>query len=98
MYSKELIDKLWKKKLYTKNFYDSLNGSNSLNVYTRRYYVTLSNNKHKIDDLHIGPWFITGFTEAEGCFSCSVIKSSSYKLDKFNKIFKLNMLEIFQFY
>jgi hypothetical protein len=44
------------KKLYTKNFYDSpLNGSNSLNVNTRRYYVTLSDNKHKIDDLHIGP-------------------------------------------
>lgn len=56
MYSKELIDKLWKKKLYTKNFNDSpLNGSNSLNVYTRRYYVTLSNNKHKIYDFHIGP-------------------------------------------
>lgn len=48
-----------KKKLYTKNLNDSpLNGSNSLNdltVNTRRYYVTLSDNKHKIDDLHIGP-------------------------------------------
>jgi hypothetical protein len=51
--------------LYTKNFYDSpLNGSNSLNVNTRRYYGTLSDNKHKIDDLHMGPWFITGFSEA----------------------------------
>lgn len=67
--------------MYTKNFYDSpLNGSNSLNVNTRRYYVTLSDNKHKIDDLHVGPWFITGFSDAEGCFSCSVLKSSSYKL------------------
>lgn len=64
-----------KKFLYTKILYDSpLNGSNSLNVNTRRHYVTLSNNKHKIDDLHIGPWFITGFSDAEGCFSCSVIK------------------------
>lgn len=56
MYSNELRYKLWKKKFYTKNLNDSpLNGSNSLNVNTRRYYVTLSNNKHKIDDLHIGP-------------------------------------------
>lgn len=66
--------------MYTKNFYDSpLNGSNSLNVNTRRYYVTLSDNKHKIDNLHIDPWFITGFSDAEGCFSCSILKSSSYK-------------------
>ena len=65
----------------TKNFYDSpLNGSNSLNINTRRYYGTLSYNKHKIDDLQVSPWFITGFSEAEGCFSCSVLKSSSYKL------------------
>ena len=66
--------------MYTKIFYDSpLNGFNSLNVNTRRYYATLSNNKHKIDDLQIHPWFITGFSDGEGCFSCSVLKSSSYK-------------------
>lgn len=79
-----------KKKLYTKNLYDSpLNGSNSLNVNTRRYYVTLSDNKHKIDDLHIGPWFITGFSDHAIApqkqrrlffFSkAGVLKSSSYK-------------------
>ena len=67
--------------MYTKNFYDSpLNGLNSLKVNTRRYYTTSSDNKHKIDDLQIDPWFITGFTDGEGCFSCSVLKSSSKKL------------------
>ena len=67
--------------MYTKIFYDSpLNGFNSLNVNTRRYYVTLSNNKHTIEDLQIDPWFTTGFTDGEGCFSCTVLKSRSYKL------------------
>ena len=68
--------------MYTKNTYDSpLNVLNYLNVNTRRNYVTLSNNKHNIDELQqIDPWFITGFADSEGCFSCSVIKSSSYKL------------------
>jgi len=67
--------------LYTRNSYDSpLNGFHSLNVNTRRYYVTLSDSKRTIDNLQIDPWFITGFTDGEGCFSCSVLKSSSYKL------------------
>lgn len=69
-----------KKKLYTRNSYDSpLNGFNSLNVNTRRYYVTLSDSKRTIDNSQIDPGFITGFTDGEGCFSCSVLKSSSYK-------------------
>lgn len=68
------------KNMYNKNYYDSpLNGFNSLNVNTRRYYASLSNNKHNIDDLEIDPWFITGFSDGEGCFTCSVLKSSSYK-------------------
>ena len=67
--------------MYTKNFYDSpLNGFNSLNVNTRRYYATLSNSKRTMDNPKIDPWFITGFTDGEGCFSCSVLKSSSYKI------------------
>lgn len=49
------------KNMYNKNYYDSpLNGFNSLNVNSRRYYASLSNNKHNIDDLEIDPWFITG--------------------------------------
>ena len=68
------------KIFYRKFFYGSpLIGFNSLNVNTRCYYATLSNNKHKMDDLQIDPWFITGFTDGKGCFSCSVLKSSSYK-------------------
>ena len=51
MYSNELRNKLWLKKLYIENFYDSpLNGFNSLNVNSCCYYVILRNNKHKIDD------------------------------------------------
>jgi hypothetical protein len=66
--------------LNRKIFYDSpLIGFNSLNVNTGRYYSTLSNNKHKMDDLQLDPLFITGFSDGEGCFSCSVLKSSSYK-------------------
>ena len=68
------------KNMYNKNYYDSpLNGFNSLNVNSRRYYASLSNNKHNIYDLEIDPWFITGFSDGEGCFTCSVLKSSSYK-------------------
>lgn len=70
---------------YNKSSYDST--SNYLNVRatkcaqtTRRSYSTLSSNKSNIDDLKIDPWFITGFTDGEGCFTCSVLKSSSYKL------------------
>lgn len=54
------------KNMYNKNYYDSpLNGLKFLNVNTRRYYGTLSNNKHKIDDLQIDPWFITGFSDVK---------------------------------
>ena len=45
-----------KHKLYTKTFYDSpLNVFKFLNVNTRRYYVTLSNNKHTFEYLQIDP-------------------------------------------
>jgi len=65
--------------MYTKISYDSpLNGFNSLNINSDCHYATPRDNKK--DDLQIHPWFITGFTDGEGCFSCSVIKNSSYKL------------------
>ena len=83
MYSNELRKKL-SKKLSAKIYYDSpLNDLNSFNFNTRRSYSTahgaLCTNKHKIDELQIDPWFITGFTEAEGCFTCSILKSPQYK-------------------
>lgn len=68
---------------YEKSYYDSpLNCLNSLNIKTHRCYSTLSSNKSNIDDLKVDPWFITGFTDGvlkHGCFTCSVLKSSSYK-------------------
>lgn len=69
--------------MYRKFYYDSpLIGFKSLNINTPRYYSTCGNNKPKIEDenLQIHPWFITGFVDGEGCFSCSVLKSRSYKL------------------
>jgi hypothetical protein len=30
----------------------------------------------------ISPWFITGFTDAEGCFRISIIKNKNYKISK----------------
>lgn len=30
----------------------------------------------------ISPWFITGFTDAEGCFRISIIKNQNYKISK----------------
>lgn len=66
--------------MYKRISYDSpLNCFNSNDAKTRRYYSTLSQNKNKNDDLQINPWFIIGFTDGEGCFTCSVLKSSSYK-------------------
>ena len=66
--------------MYEKNYYDSpLKCLNSLNINPRRSYSTLSSNKSNIDDLKVDPWFITGFTDGEGCFTCSVLKSSAYK-------------------
>ena len=59
--------------MYAKNNYDSpligkvVRNSNSLKVNSRRNYSTL---KNKIDErlAQVDPWFITGFTDAEGSF------------------------------
>jgi hypothetical protein len=40
---------------------------------------TLSNNV-ELTKFNIHPWFIVGFTDAEGSFMISVIKNSKYKL------------------
>lgn len=69
--------------MYRKFYYNSpLIGFKSFNINTPRYYSTCGNNKPKIEDenLQIHPRFITGFVDGEGCFSCSVLKSRSYKL------------------
>ena len=73
-------------RLYAKNNYDSpLIGINSFSVNSCRSFSTLNNNEHKPlsprgSELKPDPWFITGFTDAEGCFTCSILKSSGYKL------------------
>ena len=70
--------------MYAKNNYDSpligkiVRNSNSLKINSRRNYSTL---KNKIDErfAQVDPWFITGFTDAEGCFMCNMVKKPKYK-------------------
>ena len=70
--------------MYAKNNYDSpligkvVRNSNSLKVNSRRNYSTL---KNKIDErfAQVDHWFITGFTDAEGCFMCNMLKKPKYK-------------------
>ena len=59
----------------------------SLNYYRISNYNTqsscLKNNKNNIQQLNGGnipPWFVSGFTDAEGCFAIIVRKSAKYRL------------------
>lgn len=43
----------------------------------QRSYSSLSQgNSEELFTKPMDPWFVTGFTDAEGCFYCSVIKDS----------------------
>ena len=55
------------------NSYQLNNPSNQIN--SQRFYTTLVVQPKKLD-----PWFITGFTDAEGCFTMSVVKHNKNKL------------------
>lgn len=51
------------------------------NLNSRRNYTSRAiNNNIESIKFAVSSWFITGFTDAEGCFSVSVIKSSKYRL------------------
>ena len=45
------------------------------NFLINRNYTTLSN----IDNFQLDPWWITGFTDGEGCFSISFVRNIKYK-------------------
>ena len=45
-----------------------------------RYYSTLIKHDHLQVELIMDPWFVTGFTDGEGCFLISIIKDNKYKL------------------
>lgn len=74
------------RKLYGKNNSGSpliekaVRHSNYLKVNFRRNYSTTTS-KNKSDErlAQVNPWFITGFTDAEGCFMCNMIKKPKYK-------------------
>ena len=44
-------------------------------IMPRRFYTTSNNINPKTDSLIILPWFVTGFTDAEGCFTIIARKS-----------------------
>jgi len=44
-------------------------------IMPRRFYITSNNINPKTDSLIILPWFVTGFTDAEGCFTIIARKS-----------------------
>lgn len=45
-----------------------------------RSYSTLIKHDHLQVELIMDPWFVTGFTDGEGCFLISIIKDNKYKL------------------
>jgi len=53
--------------------------SNYIN--TQRCFSSLSTQPviNSIDNFNINPWFITGFTDAEGCFTIFTSKSNNYR-------------------
>jgi hypothetical protein len=42
----------------------------------RYYSISQNDNNIKIDK-SISPWFVSGFTDAEGCFTCSIVKNKT---------------------
>ena len=47
------------------------------NQYSKLLYSTLINNNIP----KLNPWFITGFTDAEGCFTILILPNNKYKLN-----------------
>nr|YP_009254027.1 NADH dehydrogenase subunit 3 [Hypomyces aurantius]ANC62713.1 NADH dehydrogenase subunit 3 [Hypomyces aurantius] len=56
----------------------TVNSFLSLNKNQQRHYSTSRN--IQLAEKTVDPWFVTGFTDAEGCFYCSVIKDSGSSL------------------
>ena len=72
--------------LYQRWPWFTLNYINKFNVRTPRNYSTWcvtpcrDREKNYNSNLKMNPWFLTGFTDGEGCFHVSVIKNNQYKL------------------
>lgn len=63
--------------LYSKQ-YSTISANKNLLAAVSGLEDTLITSKN--DQLKLKPWFITGFVDAEGCFSISVIKDPRYKV------------------
>jgi hypothetical protein len=56
-------------------------------AYSKHYYTTSSCLKVSKEET-LNPWFVTGFTDAEGSFNVSVAKHASYTLGSAELEFK----------
>ena len=65
--------------------------SNSLKVNYYRNYSTLTSITNE-RFVRVDPWFITGFTDAEGCFMCNIIKKPKYKVGwEIQRVFQIKL-------
>lgn len=51
----------------------------SKQIYKPKAYYSTTTHKPFIQTVNINPWFLTGFTDAEGCFSILIQPNSKYK-------------------
>ena len=72
--------------IQTKNF--STNSQkicqNLVQVYTPSINSVLKND---VNNNKLNPWFVTGFTDAEGCFGLYIYKNANYKTGWFISLF-----------
>ena len=57
--------------------------SKQINIQTSRLYSSKVLKQCVLcrhDNLEMNPWFLTGFTDAEGCFTIGVVKNKKYKV------------------
>ena len=69
--------------------------SNLVNTLRNNYSImsTLSES-----ELTINPWYVTGFTDGEGCFIVTIIKDNKYKLGLIKKEKKKKIMSFFKFF
>jgi LAGLIDADG endonuclease len=64
---------------------------NLVQVYTPSIKSVLKND---VNNNKLNPWFVTGFTDAEGCFGLYIYKNANYKTGWFiSLVFKISLHE-----
>lgn len=73
IFNNRLVD-LSTHNFLNKNFFNAISFNKKINPVfnlNKRFYTTISSNELK-------PWFLTGFTDAEGCFNITIAKNPTY--------------------